>query len=241
VNDFITKATFSFVMAQLFPGAILVFSIAFIYVASGVGVPNSVLATSSLVLGLWNSSSVAHQLFLLVLCIGAGMFIHGLHWTVLGYLENRFGSVCDSYWSSKPLWAQLLLGPIKMSLEVGSLFRRIQHIRDTTLKENAPAVHKDLMPQFQFVEEFYLYSAQFFAHTAYALLGVIMAITLYAVLYGFTGRRLILWLIAYGVSGLFFILGRVQLNSLFTAEEQIVQRSTWIKLGASATTSASDD
>src|SRR4029077_16587213 len=140
MKDILTKATFGFFMAQLFPGSVIVFSIAFVYAVSQGSAPNSILATADRVLTLWNSDSVPQQLFLLALCIGAGMFVHGIHWTLLGYLENKNKSIFNSYDCTLPFWLQVVIAPVKLILDTVELFLLARHIKSITLTENAPNV-----------------------------------------------------------------------------------------------------
>jgi hypothetical protein len=230
VKDFITNVTFGFLMAQLFPGAIAVFAIAFTYFSIGERHPEGILATARYVLQVWGDASLGHQFFLLGLCIGAGMFIHGLHWASLGALEKRFQSVFDSYWNDRRLLWQVLLGPIKAFREIVELFWQTKNIRDASLQENVTNIHKDYMPHFEFVQGFYLSSAQFFAHTTYSLGVVMAAIATYIDAYGPNVNRVGLLALTYVLAGLFFVLGRIQLRTLFWAETELANRSLWAKI-----------
>src|SRR5215218_7590271 len=136
-------------MGQLFPGIIAVFGIAFTYFAVENYLADGVLSTATFVLETWNGAQLGQQLFLFGLCVGVGMFIHGLHWASLGALECRIrGSAFNSYWHDKLLIVQVLLGPIKLVRETTELFFFTKHIRDTRLEENVPEIHKDHMPHF---------------------------------------------------------------------------------------------
>ena len=116
------------------------------------------------------------------------------------------------------------LGVSALSIGAGMLIHGL-HIRDTRMEENVPNIHKDLMPQFQWVQEFYLYSAQFFAHVSYALLIALFALLHFTVLHGVTGRRIMLIAIVYGLIGVMFTLGRIQFASMFNAESDLADRS----------------
>jgi hypothetical protein len=242
MNDLITKATFGFLMAQLFPGAVIVFSINFVYFAFGTQAPCGLLATADHVLTLWSSASVAQQLFLLALCVGAGMFVHGLHWAVFGYLENKAedGRLFRAYWKDYSLGLQVLTEPFHLTIKTVEPFLRAKSIRDMVLEENVPNIHKDHMKQFEFIEDFYLYSAQFFCHTAYSLLAVVAAVTAFGILYGPTWRRFVLWLLSYFLCGVFSLLGHIQLGSLFAAESDLVRRSGWTSVGVGGPSSETD-
>jgi hypothetical protein len=49
---------------------------------------------------------------------------------------------------------------------------------------------------------------------------------------GLTQRRLTFFVLTYLLCGLFFVLGRLQLRSLFANEEELVNRSQWKSVGA---------
>ena len=131
----------------------------------------------------------------------------------------------------RQLWFQVLIGPIKIVREIGGLFLATRHLRDASIEENVASLHKDLIPHFNFLQEFYLYSAQFFAHTSYALMVLLVSVFGFAIGSGFTVRRVGALGLAYVLSGLFFVLGRVQFRSLFHAEEQLVKRGEISSLG----------
>lgn len=232
MKDFVSKATFGFLMAQLFPGAVAVLGVSFFYFQATTVEPDSLLGAVRLTVGNWGQLPTISQLFLVGSCVGAGMLIHGIHWSVIGFYECKDdrGSIFDSFWHDKPLVLQLLGGPIKIVVETAS-FLGIRHIRKATVEENAVKVDKDLFPNFEFLQEFYLYPAQFFAHTAYALLIWISAVVSFAAVNGLTMRRGWVLLLTYVLCGFFFILGRLQLRSLFSNEEDLVARSRWTSIG----------
>lgn len=226
MKDVISRVTFGFIMAQLFPGAIAVFAISFAYSAVYSEQPNSVLLTADGILRAWAGSTPAHQLFLLGLCIGVGMLIHGLHWATLGALEFQFnGSAFNAPWHGGRIVWQTLLGPLTIGREISRLFVRGKHIRQVSIEDNATQMHHDVMGQFEFVQDFYLYPAQFFAHTGYAFLVVFTSVFTFIVAKGLTPRRMVLEVLAYVMAGLFFVLGRVQLRTLFYAEKQLREMS----------------
>jgi hypothetical protein len=226
MNDLVSKATFGFVMAQLFPGTIALFAISFSYSSWEPSQPAAVLAAATRVLVMWGGGSVAQQLFLVALSIGAGMLIHGLHWAVLGTLENcNAASIFDVPFHGRRVVLQIAVAPIHAIKEIGCFLIVPKHIRYARMRENVPNIHKDLMPQFQWVQEFYLYSAQFFAHVSYALLIALFALVHFTFLHGVTGRRIVLIAIVYGLIGVMFTLGRVQFASMFGAETDLAERS----------------
>jgi hypothetical protein len=240
MKDILSKATFGFFMAQLFPGSLIIFSIAFVYLSSITASSAGILSMANQVLALWANASITQQLLLLALCIGAGMFAHGLHWAVLGYLEKKNETFFKSSCWDCALWLQVIVAPAKLIIETAELFLCAHYIKDITMTENAPNIHKNHMKQFEFIEDFYLYPAQFFCHTAYSLLAVMVAIAFFAARYGFTFRRCFLYLLVYLLCGIFATLGRIQLGSLFGAEEDLVQRSGWTSIGLSEPASEED-
>ncbi len=243
MKDFISKFTFGFVMAQLFPGAIAVLGSAVLVHAASPPRPTSFVGSVLSILESWGTLDVPYIALLLAVFVGAGMLIHGLHWAVLGYLESRYETFSRSpaHWRTKkieagssepdgegvPLWWQILRGPVMIILEVGQLTFLATDISKVSIEENAPQVSKDLMPQFEFLQEFYLYSAQFFAHTGYALLVMLTSVVTFIAWNGFTPHRAGIGVALYLAIGVFFVLGRIQLETLFKAEEEIVRRSGW--------------
>ena len=223
MRDLISKVTFGFLMAQLFPGALLAFALTFLYFSVLPSRYGSVYQAVNTVMATWETGSLGRILVLLGVCTGLGMFIHGLHWAVVGRLESRYGSVFDSYWHDLAIWKQVLLGPVKMIREVGDLLFREGDIRSAGVRENVPRVPADRFAHFQFLQDFYLHSAQFFLHTSYAMLACCGGIIAFSVMGGLTLRRAGIVLLLYVATGLFFVLGRVQLHSLFRAEDELAQ------------------
>jgi hypothetical protein len=221
MKDFVTRTTFGFLMAQLFPGTLTVYSISFTYFAFERDFPNSLLIAADRTLTIWGNSPVPHQLFLLGLCIGTGMFLYGLNWAVMGHLEERYGSIFDSYWHDWRLWLQVLVAPIKLPAETIQLFVETKHIRNASIEENLPRIPADRSPHFEFLQDFYLYNAQFFSHTAYGILSCLLALVGFSMANGLTIRRAALIVLLYIAVGLFFILGRIQFRSLFAAEQEL--------------------
>jgi hypothetical protein len=222
MKDLVSKATFGFLMAQLFPGAVLVLSLAFVLALIRGTPPNSLWQAFAAILDGWSSATAAAKLLLLGCCIGAGMAIHGVHWSVVGHVEHRERMLADSRWHRRRLAIQVLLAPVQIVVEVVALFRHVKDLSHARVEENAPYVNKDAFATFEFLEEFYLYSAQFFVHTAYALLGSFCSIVVFVLKQGTTERRLLMLLAVYLIAGLFFVLGRLQLNTLFAAELDIL-------------------
>jgi hypothetical protein len=232
VKDFFGKVTFGFIMAQLFPGAVAVLSAFFLYMTVTSNQPDSLLISMRSIIISWSALSITAQLFLAGFCIGAGMLIHGIHWSVVGYYENKTGkAIFDSFWHKKRLIWQVLLGPPKIVGETSIMFWDVRDIRGAGVSENVPKIHKDLFPHFEFLQEFYLYFAQFFAHTAYALVISFLSVVSFIVANDFTLRRLVVGFAVYVACGVFFVLGRLQLRSLFAAEEELATRSQWQSIG----------
>jgi hypothetical protein len=232
MKDVASKLTFGFLMAQLFPGAVAVFAVSFAYFSYQGQLPGGALVASNLVLRTWNDAPIAHQLFLLGLCIGFGMLIHGINWAVLGALENGGKvSIFRSRWHKSPVAAQILLAPFRLVFELLQLLFIRGGIEPLSIEENVPRVDDKLMKQHEFLQDFYLYPAQFFAHTAYALLVLQAALFTFVFQYGFTWRRMTLAAIIYFGISAFFTLARCQLVSLFRGEKELLVRSAWLATG----------
>jgi vacuolar-type H+-ATPase subunit I/STV1 len=226
LKDFISKITFGFLMAQLFPGATTVFAIGFTYFTIETHQPDGVMGTAENVLRTWGMATTPQLLFLVALCIAFGTFIHGLQWAALGALEHRACSAAyETPWYQQPLWKQVLTGPVKIVRELGQLVMLTKGTGKANMYESVTAMDARFMPQFDFLQEFYLATGQFFIHTAYALVAVTGAIATYVVAYGFSWRRVVLLLVVHLLTGLFFVLGRIQMCSLFEAEKTLARKS----------------
>lgn len=270
MKDFFSKLTFGFFMAQFVPGVTVVLSLTFLYYAINSGPllaelkivdPTSVitlqyLATESV--NVWRSTTVSLVVFF-AFSIGAGMAVHGLHWAVLGFLENKFlhleekdvcrslvGSflktlllkaesqpnqelpprdkpvpVAWSFWHGYPVLVQIALGPIKLALEV-ILFVTLplqgKTLREIAIEEGAPFADSNRMEAYQFVQDFYLHFMQFYAHMSYALAVAIVALAVFILQLGVSMHRIGLIVAIYLLCGFFFVIGRIQMATLFKAE-----------------------
>lgn len=227
MNDFVSKATFGFLMAQFIPGAIALYAVACAYNAAFDESLRSLFSIGTRTLELW-SGTAAQQLFLIGLCTGAGMTLHGLHWAVLGYLEysnsreDRCGAVSESAWHQLPIAVQVLLGPAQILVETVQFLLQAKSIEAPAIEENVTRVPAGKMPAFGFLQDFYLGFAQFYAHTAYALLLALPCIAVCLGYCGVSGRRLVFFLLTWVACGLFFVIGRIQLMALFKAEETLL-------------------
>jgi hypothetical protein len=254
VKDFISRLTFGFVMAQLFPGAVTVFAITFAYLSFEGELPDQVVASTDMVLRKWQQGDPAHLLFLAGLFVAFGMLIHGVHWTVLGALERTRAeaavdpssdSMFDLQWDRRPIAVHLFTAPARLFRELVLVGRRKGFVQ-TSIRENVARISSDFMKQHEFMQDFYLYTAQFFAHTAYALMLCVLALSAYMirfdrhgmVTYGFSPRRLFLLILLYFGTSAFFILARVQLHSLFRAEQDLIAKSEERAAQATPTTPA---
>lgn len=228
MKDFISKVTFGFLMAQLFPGAIVVFAVACVYTDKyctyGSGFWRTMSEIGSRLFG-----DVFATVIIALLAVGVGMCIHGLNWAVLAWLEHvsdvkGWRTVRgDLWWHTWPIWLQLLLSPLFMVVEVAWLLGRAK-LTDLLMQENALDVASDKMDQFNFLQDFYLHFGQFFAHMAYALLvATICAGT--CLIVRWHASRVGLTALFYFSTSVLFLLGRIQLGSLFLAETVLVERS----------------
>ena len=215
-------------MAQFVPGAMVTFSLGFLYLGLTSENANSVAGIAKDVLSKF-TSSLSIQLIIIGLCIGSGMLIHGIHWAVLGFLEThvwakgKLKAVAATFWHDYRLILQVILGPVKICVEICLLLFCSTSIKKVAIEENVPNINKDKMDAFQFVQDFYLHFAQFYAHTSYALLLSFLSFLVYVLKTGFSLQRIGLMAFLYLTSGLFFTLGRIQLQSLFKAEEAIAK------------------
>jgi len=215
-------------MAQMLPGAVVVIAFTCMTVGNGLESYPCIKQMLDNIETFWFRSTFAIFAFLFV-SVAVGMLIHGLNWTVLACIENRGGvkdpkAVRDTKYHKWSFWRQLLLSPCIMAYEILVLVVTAKNIEQLTMDENISWIKSEHIQQFQFLEDFYLHFGQFYAHMAYALLTtLILAIVccfrkpsfgLFALVLGF-----------YLLSGVFFLLGRIQLSSLFKAETTLREQS----------------
>jgi hypothetical protein len=229
MKDIISRLTFGFLMAQVFPGALAAFALTFAHASIEHELPNSgLLGAVGHVLDLWAKAGIAEVLFLLGLCIGLGMFIHGVHWAVLGSLERdsekqQLKGIFDLDWHRRLIWQQFLSAPFRLVYETIRLFWR--DVQDVAIEENVADIDDQRMKQHEFMQDFYLYPAQFFAHTAFALEMCFGALCTFNVIYSWTWRRFVVLTLIYVTLCAFFVLARVQLCALFNAERKLIDAS----------------
>lgn len=226
MKDFISKVTFGFIMAQLLPGAVVVFAIT---CASSSEARESEESFRQAILNVsfqWFGDSLKATCFLLI-SVAVGMCIHGLNWAILAWLEwvsdkKGWESVRgDLYWHKLPLWLQLIISPVAMIIEVIWLLvaGKLDYV---IMRENVPRIDKDKMSQVTFLQDFYLDFGQFYAHMAYVLLTTTIC-SVICCIRSFELVRLAVAVFLYISTSVFFLLGRIQLGSLFGAEEELVE------------------
>ncbi|MFC1890853.1 hypothetical protein ACFLZT_00500 [Thermodesulfobacteriota bacterium] len=223
MKDFISKITFGFIMAQFVPGVITVFSLSMLYVALLQNVQNSVTAMATSVVILW-ASSFTKQIIFIALCTGAGMVIHGLQWSVLGFLETPKTAVFDTWFHKQRLIFQILTGPIIIIIEIIKMLLFCKSTRDAVIEENVQNINKQDMEAFNFLQDFYLHFAQFYVHTSYALISSLICVLIISVFFGFSIYRIEIILLIYFFCGLIFSIGRIQFASLFCGEWDLVNK-----------------
>jgi MFS family permease len=227
MRDFVSKVTFGFLMAQFVPGAVLVYSIAFLVTALGADPSLSSSQVAEVAL-----KALSERLGYFVtagLCVGAGMLLHGLNWAVLGFLESRRehlppgrDSVVHAWYHDRlPIVLQVILGGLIALLEILCFLVCARRVEAAVIEENVPHIPSDKMDAFRFLQDFYLYFAQFFSHTSYALTTAAILYLAYGITFSrlpvILGGLLAFWLSA----GAFFVLGRIQFRTLFKAEREL--------------------
>jgi len=228
MKEFLSKVTFGFIMAQLFPGAVAVLSLTAPFQAKKCDQGYTVGMVIQKVDGFWFETPT-RIIVLLFLAMGVGMLIHGIHWATLAWLENRLDGeprpVNEVWYHRRRVAVQVLFAPLIMIGElVGTLFAR--RTKTLIIEENSPYTLEERFPAYAFMQEFYLYFGQFYAHTAYAMLLAILCATCVWTRLGWTWPRGLLLLGLYCACGVLFQIGRVQLGTLFGAEEQMKEKST---------------
>jgi hypothetical protein len=225
MKDIFSKVTFGFFMAQLVPGAIIVFSLTFLFKTLFCEVDDSVYLTAQKTFEIWNTS-VIRNLIAIILSIGAGMAVHGLNWAVLGFLEQEQKSIFESRWQKQPIIVQILIAPLALMVEFIWFLCGGEGIAKVSITENVPKISKDKMEAFQFLQDFYLHFSQFYAHTGYALFIGFIVVLVFTIDKGLTSYRPGYLAISYLLSAYFFVISRVQFRSLFQAELDILEADT---------------
>ena len=234
MKDFISKVTFGFLMAQLVPGLVVVYAFSFAYVSFFGTEAATIEKVVKSAINVWNVS-VESLLVFLILSLGAGMAIHGLHWAVLGFMEYYYAerkdgkiinlkSVSDTFWHNWRIIFQIVMGPIKLVWEIILFLFSKQKLNEVAIEENIPDIPLEKMEAFKFLQDFYLHFAQFYAHTAYALV-VLFVLVFAGILWSpglvFSTRCVLFAVAIWLTSGCFFLISRVQLASLFKGEYQL--------------------
>ena len=237
MEQFLGRFTLGFLMAQLFPGAVAVLSCTCPYMAKEAVPPKTMIELFTSVGNLWFGSTRNTVIFLF-LSGAAGLLIHGISWSVMAWLENEgpppwLGGrrsppgqpIRESFWHQWPIIFQVVAGPVKMVLELVYALGapRLEVMR---MEDNVPHIVPEDKPAFDFLQDFYLYFAQFYAHTSYAfLLSLPFLFSAWCIMGEFTSRRVLLLLLTYLGAGVFFIIGRVQYITLFNAEWYLIERA----------------
>jgi len=229
MKDLISKLTFGFLMAQFVPGVITVCSLGLLCGAYSLEEHDSIVKIAKELSKYL--SSVEAKLMFIALCTGAGMLIHGVHWAVLAFLETVFRkekdgevdrrAIYETFWHKLPVFLQVLLGPIIMLFETLGFLVLGGKIKCLATSENVIYIRNDKMGAFNFIQDFYLHFAQFYAHTAYALLIAFVSLLIFVWSFGTPEKGICLLIIVYVLTGVFFVVGRIQLATLFIAEHEM--------------------
>src|SRR5262245_13341494 len=143
MNDLFSKATFGFLMAQFMPGVLTTISLVIVLFCLTGAAPNSLLATAIKAMTVFDGP-VLQQVALVGVCTGAGMTIHGLHWAVLGFLENHPSDanrtaepqpISATFCHTWPIWSQVLVGPMKLAVEIVLFLVRCNDIEEAAIEE----------------------------------------------------------------------------------------------------------
>lgn len=226
MKDFISKVTFGFLMAQLVPGMVVVMAFTCIRenATPDVGICFRIMLDH--IETCWSASAFRTATFLFLSC-AVGMLIHALNWMVLAWIENKSDvedpkAVRETRYHRWLVLTQLLIGPVLMVYEVLSLLFKAPSVKHLTMDENVKCLKQDCEWQFQFLQEFYLHFGQFYAHTAYALL-LTTVLCIVNVFHCLCWANVTLAIIAYFLTSILFLFGRVQLGTLFRAETELAK------------------
>jgi len=229
MKDFISKVTFGFIMAQLLPGVVVVFAITYAAIGGCKDEDQNLMIQLANVTALWFSSTFAMAAFGLT-AVAIGMLIHGLNWAILAWLENQEDPghpkpVRTTSWHKWHLWKQLISAPLIMIYEILHLLFKARNLDSLTMDENISHLKADQVTQFQFLQDFYLHFGQFFAHMAYAFLVALACFLICCIRSPSWSEGCIVFGV-YLITGLFYLLGRIQLSSLFKGETTLRKYAT---------------
>ncbi|HUO85577.1 MAG TPA: hypothetical protein VM534_10735 [Thermoanaerobaculia bacterium] len=224
MKDAASRFIAAFLMAQLFPGALLVFSLCFLYFSLPPTVPASLYQGVNIVLSVWDTGSLVRTFAILLILMGAGMSLQGLHRAVLGAVERRSGSLAEAWWHSGPIWLQILVGPVQIVAEIFSLLFSTRGLREAAANDHAAAIESSRFTHLDELRAASLPIAEFFLHTSYALIGSCTALVVFMITGGVSIRRLLLLALLYLLTGLFFVLGRIEVQTFESAEEDLSSR-----------------
>jgi hypothetical protein len=236
MKDFVSRLTFGFLMAQLFPGAVTVFAITFAYMSFEGRLPNAVVASVDLILNTWAAGTTGHKLFLAGLFIAFGMLIHGIHcMNSCCFMRSSRMRATFSRTAERTTPRRRATSNSSWKNRVGPMrswnASRVRSRGRSNIEWGIGLVARHSCSMAPRIVQ---YTAQFFAHTAYALVFCAFSLLAYvgrfdlsagAFTYGFTVRRFFLLLLLYATSSAFFVLARVQLATLFRAEQDLIAKS----------------
>lgn len=239
MKDFLPTFTFNFLMAQLFPGSVAVLCFTCAYMTWSFGDTRKVMLPTMMVLfsrvgELWFGTTRGVVLFLF-LSAATGMFLHGLAWMVMGWqtqerdpagmpVPNGSVALRELPFHQQPLWEQMLRAPSQMVWEIWSLFRA-PALRWIVMEENVSEIEPDSMPNFTWLQDFYLHFGEFYVHMSYSLLIGFLPLVFTCAWLGLNLRRLVFILFLYFLMGLLFLMGRTQLASLFMNEATLGRKA----------------
>jgi hypothetical protein len=232
MKDFLSKFTFGFILAQFFPGAISIVSISTIYWSLTNKKITSIIDLFLFTCKHWIGSNQNIIIFV-SLSIILGMVIHGINWSVLGAIENhRKKSISETYWYNKTIFVQLLLSPITMLREL-ILVLKVNSIDSLAITENVSKIKPKYMPNYNFLQEFYLNFGEFFSHVSYAMIISLLCMLVNTFIlfanhsiYILSWHRIAFLLLLYFMISILFLIGRIQLVTLFNAENELREESS---------------
>jgi hypothetical protein len=237
MKEFLPTFTFGFLMAQLFPGATVVLSLSCGFVTFVNGVETGLLRLFAIVGDMW-FGSLRNTIVFLFLSIASGVLLHGLDWMALGGMYKDHGGGPRTFPFHKwCIFDQIVTAPFNMIYELLVLVTR-EGLDEATVGENAAKIDPTLIPNLNYLQEFYLHFAQFFIHMAYALWISLIVLMLWMYQVGFSMPRMILLLLIYGILSVFFLMGRAQLAILFEGERALITRSDVIAGAGNKTAAA---
>lgn len=211
MDSFLSRLTFSFLLGQVAPGFIFTTLVWLVYQPE----------VSELVIRIVGNSATQASAppWILLIFSGTlvGVVLDQLSWTGAGWQTNYLKRKGWRHYEEKvPSVVWILIGPLGVLVPILTALV-CSRASDLTVQEFLPKIKPELFGQWEWLQNFYLYSAQFSSNTALAL--SLVYLPLYLKQMSFS-HAIVLWT----TIGLLQLLSIRTFDTLFQAEHELSQR-----------------